>query len=327
MMRFRAIIEHNYKAKAVCRHRQTAFFMPCTDATNFFLHLTFFKMRLKIALQKSGRLSDASKELLKECGIKVNNGKNQLMAPSHNFPIDFLFLRDDDIPQYVEDGVSDLGIVGENIFLETAKKVKIVKRLGFSKCRLSLAVPKGTNYENLAFFEGKKIATSYPTILQNFLTENQINAEIHEISGSVEIAPTIGLADGICDIVSTGSTLLSNGLKEVGVVMQSEAVLIANEAMPSEKQTLLDELLFRIKSVQQAKNNKYVVLNVPNEQIETITQILPGMKSPTVVPLQQEGWSALHSVISEDKFWEIIGKLKNAGAEGILVMPIEKMVF
>jgi len=277
-------------------------------------------MRLKIAIQQS-------KSLLKECGIKINNGKNQLMARSTNFPIDFLFLRDDDIPQYVEDGVSDLGIVGENVWLEKSKKVAVAKKLGFSKCRMCLAVPKATSYSGLDFFNNKNIATSYPIILKKYLDENNINAAIHEISGSVEIAPNIGLAEGIFDIVSTGSTLMSNGLKEVETVLDSEAILITNQNLPSEKQTLLNELLFRIESVQRAKNSKYVVLNAPNNRIEIITDILPGMKSPTIVPLQKEGWSALHSVISEDKFWEIIGKLKTAGAEGILVMPIEKMVF
>jgi ATP phosphoribosyltransferase len=284
-------------------------------------------MRLKIAIQKSGRLSEQSKSLLKECGIKINNGKNQLMARSTNFPIDFLFLRDDDIPQYVEDGVSDLGVVGENVWLEKSKKVAVAKKLGFSKCRMCLAVPKATSYSGLDFFNNKNIATSYPIILKKYLDENNINAAIHEISGSVEIAPNIGLAEGIFDIVSTGSTLMSNGLKEVETVLDSEAILITNQNLPSEKQTLLNELLFRIESVQRAKNSKYVVLNAPNNRIEIITDILPGMKSPTIVPLQKEGWSALHSVISEDKFWEIIGKLKTAGAEGILVMPIEKMVF
>jgi ATP phosphoribosyltransferase len=284
-------------------------------------------MRLKIAIQKSGRLSDKSKALLRECGIKINNGKNQLMACSSNFPIDFLFLRDDDIPQYVEDGVSDLGIIGENVWLEKGKKVDIIKKLGFSKCRMCLAVPKSTNYKHLDFFNNKNIATSYPIILRKYLNENNIKAEIHEISGSVEIAPNIGLAEGIFDIVSTGSTLMMNGLKEVQTVLKSEAILIANQNLSTEKQTLLDELLFRIESVQRAKNSKYVVLNAPNDKVELISNILPGMKSPTIVPLQQEGWSALHSVISEDQFWEIIGKLKTAGAEGILVTPIEKMVF
>lgn len=284
-------------------------------------------MRLKIAIQKSGRLSDKSKELLKECGIKINNGKNQLMAKSSNFPIDFLFLRDDDIPQYVQDGVSDLGIVGENVFIEKNKKVNRIKDLGFSKCRLSLAVPKSVDYTDISFFNGKNIATSYPIILQKYLDEKGITAQIHEISGSVEIAPNIGLAEGICDIVSTGSTLMSNGLKEVETVMYSQAVMISNGNLNETKQALLEELIFRIESVQRAKNSKYVVLNAPNDKIETITNILPGMKSPSVVALQEEGWSALHSVISEDKFWEIIGQLKKAGAEGILVMPIEKMVF
>ena len=283
-------------------------------------------MRLKIAIQKKGRLSDKSKSLLKECGIKINNGKNQLMARSTNFPIDFLFLRDDDIPQYVEDGVSDLGIIGENVFLEKGKKVEVIKQLGFSKCRMCLAVPKSVEYNGLDFFNNKNIATSYSVILQQYLDENNITAEIHEISGSVEIAPNIGLAQGIFDIVSTGSTLMMNGLKEVETILKSQAVLISNQNLNSEKQALLEELLFRMEAVQKGKNNKYVVLNAPNDKVEMISKILPGMKSPTVVPLQEEGWSAMHSVIGEDKFWEIIGKLKNAGAEGILVTPIEKMV-
>lgn len=284
------------------------------------------EMRLKIAIQKKGRLSDKSKLLLRECGIKINNGKNQLMARSTNFPIDFLFLRDDDIPQYVEDGVSDLGIIGENVFLEKKKNVNIIKQLGFSKCRMCLAVPKSVEYNGLDFFNDKNIATSYPIILQEYLDKNNIKAAIHEISGSVEIAPNIGLAEGIFDIVSTGSTLMMNGLKEVETVLKSQAILIANQNLNTEKQALLDELLFRMEAVQKGKNNKYVVLNAPNDKVEIISKILPGMKSPTVVPLQEEGWSALHSVISEDKFWEIIGQLKNAGAEGILVTPIEKMV-
>ncbi len=283
-------------------------------------------MRLKIAIQKKGRLSDNSKALLKECGIKINNGKNQLMARSSNFPIDFLFLRDDDIPQYIQDGVADLGIVGENVFVEKNKAVVLKKRLGFSKCRLSLAIPKSEKYSGLEYFQNKNIATSYPVILQQFLDKNGIKAEIHEISGSVEIAPNIGLAEGICDIVSTGSTLLSNGLVEVEVILKSEAVLITNPNLEAAKQGLLEELIFRIESVQRAKNNKYVVLNAPNEKIAEITSILPGMKSPSIVALQEEGWSALHSVISESEFWENIGKIKKAGAQGILVMPIEKMV-
>lgn len=293
----------------------------------YFQKLIIIKeMRLKIAIQKKGRLSDKSKLLLRECGIKINNGKNQLMARSTNFPIDFLFLRDDDIPQYVEDGVSDLGIIGENVFLEKKKNVNIVKQLGFSKCRMCLAVPKSVEYNGLDFFNDKNIATSYPIILQEYLDKNNIKAAIHEISGSVEIAPNIGLAEGIFDIVSTGSTLMMNGLKEVETVLKSQAILIANQNLNTEKQALLDELLFRMEAVQKGKNNKYVVLNAPNDKVEIISKILPGMKSPTVVPLQEEGWSALHSVISEDKFWEIIGQLKNAGAEGILVTPIEKMV-
>ncbi len=290
------------------------------------IYSDFMEQRLKIAIQKKGRLSDKSKALLKECGIKINNGRSRLIAPASNFPIDILFLRDDDIPQYVADGTADLGMVGLNEVEEKDKDILIAKRLGFSKCRISLAIPKGEEYTDITYFQGKKIATSYPVILEKCLAAKNVTADIHEISGSVEIAPGIGLADSIFDIVSTGSTLFSNGLKEVEVLMKSEAVLVANKNLTTEKQAILNRLLFRIESVQRAKNNKYVVLNAPNDAVDEISAVLPGMKSPTVVPLQREGWSAIHSVIGEDTFWEIIEQLKAKGAQGILVMPIEKMV-
>jgi ATP phosphoribosyltransferase len=281
---------------------------------------------IRIAVQKSGRLSEDSLSLLKECGIKFFNGAGKLKSPSTNFPIEFLFLRDDDIPGYVEDGVADIGIVGENELAEKNKKVNTLRKLGFSKCRLSLAIPKSEDYSGLEYFNGKNIATSYPLILGKFLKENNISAEIHEISGSVEIAPSIGLAEGICDIVSSGSTLMMNGLKEVEKIFKSEAVLISNEGLSPEKKAIIDKLLFRINAVQTGKNNRYVLLNAPNDSLDRIISLIPGMKSPTILPLAQEGWSSVHSVIHEDQFWENIEELKSAGAEGILVVPIEKMV-
>jgi len=283
--------------------------------------------RLKIAIQTKGRLHEDSMKLIQETGIDLTLGKRTLVSTSKNFPMDALFLRDDDIPQTVADSVADIGIVGENEMLEKQENVIIVKRLGFSKCRMSLAIPKSVEYTGLDFFNGKKIATSYPVILKKFLSENNLNAEIHVITGSVEIAPGIGLADAIFDIVSSGSTLISNRLREVGVVIKSEAVLIANPNLSTEKQEILDELIFRLESVQRAEGKKYILLNVSNEKIQEIAALLPGMKSPTIVPLAQEGWSSMHSVIEEDDFWEVIGKLKKAGAEGILVVPIEKMIF
>jgi ATP phosphoribosyltransferase len=282
--------------------------------------------KIKIAVQKSGRLSDDSMLLFKECGIKFSNGKGTLKASADNFPIEFLFLRDDDIPGYVEDGVADLGIVGENVLLEKEKDVNLIKKLGFSKCRLSIGVGRNEAYEGLTSLNGKSIATSYPKLLAAFLKENNINADIHEISGSVEIAPSIGLADAVCDIVSSGSTLLSNGLREADVVMRSEAVLIANKQLTETQKALIEKLLFRINAVQEGKKNKYVLLNAPNDSLQTIIELLPGMKSPTILPLAQEGWSSLHSVVKEEEFWEVIEKLKEAGAQGILVVPIEKMV-
>jgi len=281
---------------------------------------------IRIAVQKSGRLSEDSLSLMKECGIKYNNGGGKLKATSTNFPIEFLFLRDDDIPGYVADGVADLGIVGENEIVEKNKQVQIIRKLGFSKCRLSLAIPKGENYEGLFYFQNKNIATSYPRILGDFLKQNNINAEIHEISGSVEIAPSIGLAEGICDIVSSGSTLMMNGLKEVEKIFSSEAVLITSGNLEAEKQSIVDKLLFRINAVQKGKSNKYVLLNAPNDSLDKIITLIPGMKSPTILPLAQKGWSSVHSVLSEDQFWENIEELKAAGAQGILVVPIEKMV-
>lgn len=282
--------------------------------------------KLKIAIQKSGRLSQKSVALLQECGLKFPNGGGKLITECTNFPVEILFLRDDDIPQYVEQNVAHIGIIGENVFLESEKAITIVEKLNFSACRLSLAVPKEIDYPGVNFFNGKKVASSYPNILQKYFTENSIEATVEVISGSVEIAPGIGLADGICDIVSSGSTLLSNGLKEVETVIRSQAVMVANPTLGEEAQQILFKLLFRIRSVQKAKENKYILLNSPNSQLEKIIQILPGMNSPTILPLAKDGWSSLHSVISEDKFWEVIYELKNAGAEGILVVPIEKMI-
>ncbi len=281
---------------------------------------------LRIAIQKSGRLQDKSISLLKECGITFSNSSNKLKATSHNFPAEVLFLRDDDIPQYVEDCVADIGIIGENVMIEKAKNIELVERLNFAKCRLSIAIPKNESFQSMKDLEGKRIATSYPVIVKRFLEEKQVNADIHEISGSVEIAPGIGLAEAICDIVSTGSTLLSNGLKEVETVMKSEAVLVSNPSLDDERKSLLDKLLFRIKSVKTAENNKYLLMNVPNVAIDQITSILPGMKSPTVTPLNLEGWSSLHSVVNENDFWNKIDELKSLGAQGILVIPIEKMI-
>ncbi|PIF05647.1 MAG: ATP phosphoribosyltransferase [Draconibacterium sp.] len=283
--------------------------------------------RLKIAIQTKGRLNEDSMKLIRETGINLEPGRRTLVASSKNFPVDALFLRDDDIPQTVADGVADIGIIGENEVVEKGENVYIAKRLGFSRCRLSLAIPKNMEYNGIEFFNHKKIATSYPATLQKFFDENEIKAEIHVITGSVEIAPGIGLADAIFDIVSSGSTLVSNRLKEVEVVLKSEAVLVANPNLSAEKKEMLDELIFRLESVQRAKGKKYILLNSPNEKITEIAALLPGMKSPTIVPLAQEGWSSMHSVIEEDDFWEVIGKLKKAGAEGILVIPIEKMIF
>jgi ATP phosphoribosyltransferase len=263
---------------------------------------------------------------MKECGIDLRNVKDRLKTESDNFPLEVFFLRDDDIPQYVEDAVADIGIVGENVVYEKNKAVEVVEPLGFGKCRLSLAIPRSSNFPGLDSLNGKRIATSYPNLVSNFLEKNKVKAEIHEISGSVEIAPGIGLADVVCDLVSSGSTLFMNGLKEVETILQSQAVLIRNKNLDDTKLQLLNKLLFRIKAVRKAKRNKYVLLNAPNARLEQIISLLPGMKSPTVLPLAESGWSSVHSVLSEDEFWEKIEQLKAAGAQGILVIPIEKMV-
>jgi ATP phosphoribosyltransferase len=283
-------------------------------------------MRLKLAIQKSGRLHDDSMKLLKESGIDIGNGVNKLKADATNFPLDLFFLRDDDIPQYVEDGVADIGFVGENVVYEKAKKVEVAYELGFGKCRLSFAVNKNESFSGPSFLAGKKIATSYPVLVQGYLNKNNIKAEIHEISGSVEIAPGIGLADVVCDLVSSGSTLFMNGLKEAETILHSQAVLIKKAGLDKEAAQILERLLFRIESVKKAKRNKYVLLNAPNANLDKIISLLPGMKSPTVIALATPGWSSVHSVIDESDFWEIIEQLKLAGAEGILVVPIEKMI-
>jgi ATP phosphoribosyltransferase len=283
--------------------------------------------KLKVAIQKEGRLSEQSLGLIKESGIRHNqDSKRKLISVGENFPVEILYLRDDDIPQYVADAVADIGIVGENEVMEKNRNVKIVERLGFAKCRLSLAIPQSHDFAGLDYFNGRRIATSYPHILGKFLKKNNLKAEIHEISGSVEIAPGIGLADAIFDIVSTGSTLISNRLKEVEVVTQSEAVVIATPGIVESKKKILNDLLFRFQAVRKSKNNKYILLNAPNENLDKIVKLLPGMKSPTVLPLYEKGWSSVHSVVNENDFWEIIGKLKNLGAQGILVIPIEKMI-
>ncbi|MCX6327162.1 MAG: ATP phosphoribosyltransferase [Bacteroidia bacterium] len=281
---------------------------------------------LKIAIQKSGRLSENSKKLLEECGIKFSNGISVLKTTAQNFPVEVLFLRDDDIPQYVEQQVADIGILGENMVFEKNKNVNIIEQLGFASCRLSLAIPKEETYTGPGYFMNKKVATSYPKILSDFFKKNKINAEIEEISGSVEIAPGIGLADAVCDIVSSGSTLLTNGLREVETILKSQAVIIGNKNLNKKKQEILTSLLFRIRAVKNAKENKYILLNAPESAIQKICAILPGMKSPTILPLVEKGWCSLHSVVKEDEFWERISQLKEAGAEGILVIPIEKMI-
>ena len=282
--------------------------------------------KLKIALQKSGRLSEESGALLKKCGIAFGNGFGKLRAEAQNFPLEIFFLRDDDIPEYVHDGVADIGIVGENVLAETMKNVDIIEKLGFGKCRLSLAVPKNFDYGSPSDFTGKRIATTYPNILQKFFAAKNIKAEIHTISGSVEIAPSIGLADAVCDLVSSGSTLFSNGLREVETVMQSEAILIAGKNLENNLQKILEKFLFRLRSVKAAKQNKYILLNSPNEKLVEIIGLLPGIKSPTVMPLAETDWSSVHSVIGENDFWEVVESLKNAGAEGILVLSIDQMI-
>lgn len=282
--------------------------------------------KLKIAIQKSGRLSDESHKLLKKCGISFSNGLGKLRTEATNFPLEIFFLRDDDIPEYVADGVAEIGIVGENIIFEDKREVEIIEKLGFGKCRLSLAVPKNFEYESVKDLSGKRIATSYPNILRSFFAENSVETEIHTISGSVEIAPSIGLADAVCDLVSSGSTLFTNGLREVETVLQSEAVLISQKNLDENAEKLLQKLLFRIKAVKSAAQNKYILLNAPNEKLNEIIEILPGMKSPTVMPLAETGWSSVHSVINENDFWEVVESLKNKGAQGILVLSIDQMI-
>ncbi|RYY98051.1 MAG: ATP phosphoribosyltransferase [Chitinophagaceae bacterium] len=283
-------------------------------------------MNLRIAIQKSGRLSEDSLKLLNDCGISVKSAGSKLRSLADNFPVEVYFLRDDDIPQYVQDGVADVGIVGENVLYEKCKNVEVVKPLGFGRCRLALAVPRGTEYGSIAALEGRRIATSYPFLLGSYLRQHRVEAEIHEISGSVEIAPGIGLADAVCDLVSSGSTLFMNGLQEVETILESEAVLVKNTELENSKEIILRKLLFRIDSVQAARRNKYILLNAPNDALEEIFALLPGMKSPTILPLAEEGWSSVHSVLPEEEFWEKIEALKYAGAQGILVVPIEKMI-
>ena len=281
---------------------------------------------LRIAVQSKGRLYEDTMNLLKETGIKINSARRTLLVQSGNFPLEVLYLRDDDIPEFVASGMADIGIVGENEFVERGRDAEIVKRLGFSKCRISLAIPEEVDYTGVKWFDGKKIATSYPNILKKFADDQGINIDIHVIQGSVEIAPGIGLADGIFDIVSSGSTLVSNKLREVEVVMKSEALLIGNKKLSAEKQAILDDFLFRIKSVLVAEDKKYVLMNAPSDKVKDICEILPGIKSPTILPLATEGWTSIHAVIDQKHFWEIVGQLKAVGAEGILVLPIEKMI-
>ncbi|MGB3546326.1 MAG: ATP phosphoribosyltransferase [Saprospiraceae bacterium] len=281
---------------------------------------------LRIAVQKSGRLLDESIALLKECGIRIDNGKDQLKAAARNFPIEVLYLRNSDIPQYVQDGVAHIGIIGENTLVEKEKETTIVQQLGFSKCRLSIALPRGAAYGGVADLAGLRIATSYPNSLRAYLAEHGVTADIHEISGSVEIAPNIGLADAICDLVSSGSTLFKNGLEEKAVILRSEAVIAATPALDPARRAILDRLLFRLRSVLAARGNRYLLMNAPTGRVAAITALLPGMKAPTVMPLATPGWSSIHTVISEDSFWDIIDRLREQGAEGILIIPIEKMI-
>ncbi|MCL2561861.1 MAG: ATP phosphoribosyltransferase [Rikenellaceae bacterium] len=283
-------------------------------------------VNLKIAIQKSGRLHDQSMALLRECGISIDNGGDQLIARSSNFPLEVLFLRNSDIPQYVDDGVADVAIIGSNTELECPTNIVRMLDLGFSRCRLSIAVPRETEFAGLSWLAGKRIATSYPNSLRGFLAENGITAEVHVISGSVEIAPGIGIADAVCDLVSSGSTLIKNGLREVHTVFKSEAVLVANPSLDFEKRAVLDRLIFRVRAALAAKNNKYILLNAPRERVGEICALIPGIKSPTILPLGEPGWVSLHSVVNEDRFWEVIDSLRTAGAEGILVVPIEKMI-
>lgn len=293
-------------------------------SSGFFNFITMEK--IKIAVQKSGRLNDESLQILKEAGISIDNGQDQLKAEARNFPLEVLFLRNGDIPQYLRDGVADLAIIGENLLFEKAQDLPVLERLGFSKCRVSLAVPKDKEYRGIEELSGLRIATSYPNTVNHFLQEKNIQADLHIINGSVEIAPNIGLADAICDIVSSGSTLFKNNLKEVEVLLKSEAVLASAPNLNTAKQAILQKLLFRIKAVLRARQSKYVLLNAPNEKLDAIIKLLPGMRSPSVLPLAEAGWSSVHTVIDKDRFWEIIDKLKAEGAEGLLVCPIEKMV-
>ncbi len=282
--------------------------------------------KINIAIQKAGRLNEDSLTILKDCGISIDNGKDQLKASARNFPMEVFYLRNGDIPQYLRDGVVDIAIIGENVLVEKGTDISTVEKLGFSKCRVSLAIPKSLKYKGISDFEGKRIATSYPNTVNAFLTENGIKADLHSISGSVEIAPNIGLADAICDIVSSGSTLFKNNLKEVAVMLHSEAVLAVSPKIAKEQKAILEKLRFRIKSVLSARQSKYVLMNAPNDKLDAIIKILPGMRSPTVLPLAEEGWSSVHTVINKETFWEVLDELKMAGAEGILVCPIEKMV-
>jgi ATP phosphoribosyltransferase len=301
---------------------QTGFFIIIITKT-----IIIYKVeKIKIAIQKSGRLSEKSIQMLSECSIKISNGDRKLKTESSNFPMEILFLRDDDIPQYVEQGVADIGILGENEVMEKDKDVNVIEKLGFGSCRLSLAIPKEEVYTGIEYFNGKRIATSYPKILNKFFSKKGINVQVEELSGSVEIATGIGLADGIFDIVSTGSTLIMNGLKEVESILKSEAVLIGNKKLSPEKKQLLDKLMFRIKAYKNGQGKKYILLNAPNDALPEIFRLLPGMRSPSIIPLADEGWSSVHSVVAEDVFWEVIDALKIAGAEGILVIPIEKMI-
>jgi ATP phosphoribosyltransferase len=283
-------------------------------------------MKLKIALQRSGKLAEGSIELLRKCGIRLSNGAGKLRTEAADFPLEVLFLRDDDIPEYVADGVADAGVVGENVLAENPKPVELLERLGFGRCRLSIAVPRSFEYTGVADLDGKRIATTYSNLLSKFLESRGVRADIHEISGSVEIAPSIGLADAVCDLVSSGSTLLSNGLSEVETVMRSEAVLIAGRGLDAERSAILEKLLFRIRSVNAAAQNKYILLNAPQEKVGDIAAILPGIKSPTVLPLAEQGWVSIHSVIGEQDFWDVVDNLKRAGAEGILVLSIDQMI-
>ncbi len=282
--------------------------------------------KLKIAIQKSGRLNQDSLQILKDCGVSIDNGKDQLKASANNFPLEVFYLRNGDIPQYLKDGVVDIAIIGENLLIEKGEEIQFIEKLGFSKCKVSLAIPKNEKYTGINYFQNKKIATSYPNTVLKFLEKENIKAQLHIINGSVEIAPNIGLADGICDIVSSGSTLFKNNLKEVEVLLKSEAVLAVSPQIKEQQQVILNKLQFRIQSVLKARQSRYVLLNAPNEKLEIIINILPGMRSPTVLPLAEEGWSSVHSVLNKNQFWEIIDELKSNGAEGILVCPIEKMV-